>query len=69
MWPKPETILRAQKQKPTGQHQLYLITSSFPRHSLGATRWTKAAAIFNETNNDSDRHMPTLLPTPANEKH
>ena len=31
MWPKPETILRAQNKKPTGQHQLYLITSSFPR--------------------------------------
>jgi hypothetical protein len=43
--------------------------TSLHRHSLGATRRTKAAAIFNETNNDSDRHMPTLLPTPANEKH
>jgi hypothetical protein len=35
--------------------------TSLHRHSLGATRRTKAAAIFNETNNDSDRHLPTLL--------
>ena len=30
---------------------------------------TKTAAIVNETNNDSDRHMSALLPTLANEKH
>ncbi len=58
-------IKRIQQQKSTGQHELYLIASSFPRR---ATWSTKTAAIFNETNNDSERHMSALLPTPANEK-
>jgi hypothetical protein len=68
MWPKPESMLiwlRAQT-----RNQLDSINfTSLHRHSLGATRRTKAAAIFNETNNHIDHHMPPLLPTPANEKH
>jgi hypothetical protein len=59
MWPKPETILRAQK---TETNRTARTSPLLHRHSLGAKRRTKAAAIFNKTNNDSDRHIPALLP-------
>ena len=66
MWPKPETILRAQQQKPTGQHELYLIASSFPRR---ATWSTKAAAIFQQ---NKQRQRPSYAHASAplaNKKH
>jgi hypothetical protein len=58
MWPKPETILRAQKTETNRTASTlphYIIIPSAQRGG------PKLQRFFNKTNNDSDRHMSALL--------